>query len=98
MQPPNPLGQLPVILPPTESDVLHSDAAAAVADVRRRYDVATSFLRGHFARVMGGAAPEGRYRAFYPQVSVSTACPSAMSPNPAPTAPRSRGRISSRAT
>lgn len=73
MQPPNPLGQLPVILPPTESDVLHSDAAAAVADVRRRYDVATSFLRGHFARVMGGAAPEGRYRAFYPQVSVSTA-------------------------
>ena len=59
MQPPNPLGQLPVILPPTESDVLHSDAAAAVADVRRRYDVATSFLRGPsvlVARVIGSMA------------------------------------------
>ena len=32
-----------------------------------------AFLRRHFAAVMAGEAPAGRYRAFYPQVSLTTA-------------------------
>lgn len=68
-----PLSELPVISPELEGDRLFNDAAEAVADLRRRYDLATQFLRRHFAEVMGGAAPKGRYRAFYPRVSITTA-------------------------
>ena len=48
------------------------DPAEAVADLRRRYDLATGFLRERFAAVMGGEKPAGRYRAYYPQVSLTT--------------------------
>jgi AMP nucleosidase len=49
-----------------------TEAAEAVAELRRRYDAATAFLRARFAEVMAGAAPEWRYRAFYPAVSITT--------------------------
>ncbi len=68
-----PLSELPVVTPENDGDRLFNDAAEAVAELRRRYDLATGFLRDNFARVMGGATPEGRYRAFYPQISVATA-------------------------
>ena len=61
-----------MITPEAEEDRLFNDAAAAVADLARRYDAATGFLRASFAAVMSGAAPEGRYRAFYPEVSITT--------------------------
>jgi AMP nucleosidase len=67
-----PFAELPVIAPEPEPDRLFTDAAEAVAELARRYAAATGFLRGHFARIMAGAAPEGRYRAYYPQVSVTT--------------------------
>src|SRR5690606_14433681 len=72
MHPMVPLPELPVIAPDTEPDRLFNDATAAVDDLRRRYDEATAFLRARFAEVMSGAAPEGHYRAFYPQIGVTT--------------------------
>ncbi len=72
MRPFEPLAELPVIAPEPEPDALFTDAAAAVADIRARYDAATLFLRERFARVMEGGAPAGRYRAHYPMVSVTT--------------------------
>ncbi len=68
----NPLAELPLVSPPQEADEVFSDAAAAVADLRARYGAATGFLRKHFAAVMGGKPPKGRYRAFYPSVSLTT--------------------------
>ncbi len=68
----NALAELPIIAPPSDGDEMFTDAAAAVADLRRRYEAATGFLREHFARVMQGGQPEGRYRAFYPSVGVTT--------------------------
>jgi AMP nucleosidase len=67
-----PLAELPVIAPEPEADAIFADAAEAVAELRRRYDRSTEFLRARFAQVMAGAAPEGRYRAYYPGVSVTT--------------------------
>ena len=51
---------------------MFNDAAEAVADLAARYAAATEFLRARFAAVMGGTPPEGRYRAFYPSVSLTT--------------------------
>ncbi len=67
----NPLTELPVVSPPQMPDSVHSDPAAAVADLRARYAAATGFLRDNFRQVMQGAEPEGRYRAFYPLVSLT---------------------------
>ena len=68
-----PLAELPLISPPQAPDELFSDAAAAVAELQAALPDATGFLRGRFAAVMAGEAPKGRYRAFYPQVSLTTA-------------------------
>ncbi len=68
----NRLDELPVITPEPEPDALFSDAAAAVAEIQARYDRATGFLRERFQVVMDGAPPEGRYRAFYPGIGVTT--------------------------
>ncbi len=68
----NPLVELPLISPPQERDEIHTDARAAVEDLQERYRAATVFLRQHFARVMAGEPPEGRFRSFYPSVSLTT--------------------------
>ena len=67
-----PLAELPVISPEAEPARLFTDAAEAVAEIRRRYDRATRFLRDRFAAVMAGEPPQGRYRAWYPEASVTT--------------------------
>jgi AMP nucleosidase len=69
----HPLSELPLISLPQVPDAVHTDPVAAVADLRQRYETATGFLRDKFAEVMGGASAEGRYRAFYPLVSFTTA-------------------------
>jgi AMP nucleosidase len=66
------LVELPLISPRPERDGVYTDPAKAVADLKRRYAAATSFLRDRFAEVMAGRPPEGRYRAFYPSVSITT--------------------------
>ena len=69
----SPLAELPLVSPPQAPDEIFSEAEAAVAALQARYDAATGFLRRHFAAVMAGEVPAGRYRAFYPQVSLTTA-------------------------
>ncbi len=72
MKPNTTLPELPVKTPEGLSPSLHETAAAAVEDLQERYREATAFLREHFDAVMRGAPPEGRYRAYYPQLSITT--------------------------
>ncbi len=67
-----PLAELPVITPAAEGDALFTDAQDAVAEIKARYACATRFLQEHFAAVMGGEPPKGRFRAFYPSLSITT--------------------------
>jgi AMP nucleosidase len=68
---PRPFTELPLVSPPQERDGVFNDPADAVADLRARYDAAIGFLRERFRAVMSGTAPQGRYRAFYPSVSLT---------------------------
>jgi len=76
-QPPLPIqttqSELPVLCPKAAAPQMFASAEAAVADLVARYDQATEFLRVNFSSVMGGNAPEGRYRAYYPQAAITTA-------------------------
>jgi AMP nucleosidase len=67
-----PLAELPVRTPPPEQDQVFETAAEAVADLQRRYALATGFLRERFAKVMAGRPPRERFRAFYPGLSFTT--------------------------
>jgi len=49
-----------------------TDAAAAVARLEELYSQATDFLCTRFARAMQEGAPEGRVRAFYPEIRLTT--------------------------
>ena len=64
--------ELPVLCPQDQGPKRFAHADEAVAELIARYDEATEFLRLNFSNVMNGQAPEGRYRAFYPQASIST--------------------------
>ncbi len=68
----NSLGELPVLAPETAVGAHFTDAAEAVAEIQVRYAQATGYLRETFAAVMRGKAPEGRYRAFYPSLGLTT--------------------------
>ncbi len=48
------------------------NAAEAVALLRALYDEASDFLNEHFAAAMANGAPDGRVRAFYPEVRFTT--------------------------
>ncbi len=61
-----------VLSPPAAERQSFSDASSAVQQLIALYDAGTGFLREQFARVMNGAEPEGRYRAFYPEITFST--------------------------
>ena len=63
---------LPVITPEPLQTQVYSNAGQAVAALQALYNQASQFLRAHFEAVMAGEAPQGRYRAFYPQVSITT--------------------------
>ncbi|WP_111431495.1 AMP nucleosidase [Rhodobacteraceae bacterium DSL-40] len=67
-----PLSELRLITPPAEPALLLTDAAEAVAELKRRYKAATGFLQEKFIAVMAGAMPEGHYRAYYPAVGITT--------------------------
>ncbi len=63
---------LPVIAPDPVEPKLFDDAKSAVAAVQKLYDSATDFLRSNFADVMQGGELKGRYRAYYPQIAITT--------------------------
>ncbi|MGU3399773.1 AMP nucleosidase [Brucellaceae bacterium D45D] len=57
--------------PPYEPQVFN-DAAGAVAALQKLYDRNVDFLREAFAKVAHKDAPAQRYRAFYPEICLST--------------------------
>ncbi|WP_316013641.1 AMP nucleosidase [Roseobacter sp. HKCCA0434] len=64
--------EVSVLTPETAPAHSFTDAEEAVAAIIAIYDRATTFLREHFAEVMNGAEPQGRYRAFYPRLEMTT--------------------------
>lgn len=62
----------PFSTPPIEEHLEFSDAGAAVLELQRRYDGATSFLREGFKRFLDGHAEANRYRAYYPEIRFHT--------------------------
>lgn len=48
------------------------NAANAVAAIVTLYSTATKFLCKHFGAYQAGKAPKGHYRAYYPQLSITT--------------------------
>ena len=50
----------------------HTDAGEAVAALRSLYAEATGFLRDRFREAIAGGTPDARYRAYYPEVRITT--------------------------
>ncbi len=63
---------LPVVSPEVPEPELFHDAAAAVDRLREHYAVAAKFLCERFAASLGGETPGNRYRAYYPEISLTT--------------------------
>ncbi len=63
---------LPIQSPDAPAAEAFTDAAAAVARLQQLYDGATAFLLDRFTAVMSGTRPDARYRAFYPEVRITT--------------------------
>ncbi|TJZ92262.1 AMP nucleosidase [Paracoccus gahaiensis] len=59
---------LPVSSPQPQPRRDFTDAAQAVDHLQALYAQATGFLLDHFTAILNGAAPQARYRAFYPEV------------------------------
>lgn len=62
-----------ILTPTSGPSERFSDAEAAVDRLAQLYDEAAEFLRDHFLKAMAdGRRPEGRIRAFYPEVRLTT--------------------------
>ncbi len=64
---------LPIETPSNDGVKSFTDASDAVAYLETLYHEATAFLRERFSAVVGGAAPSKRFRAFYPEIRITTA-------------------------
>jgi AMP nucleosidase len=62
---------LPVATPDHPAAELFNDAAAAVARLEALYDQATAFLARHFSAAVRTGRPEGRARAYYPEIRLT---------------------------
>lgn len=68
-----PKRNLPLETPPRREPLLFTTPEKAVAHLQHLYDEATDFLRTRFAQtITQGGIPERRYRAFYPEIRLST--------------------------
>jgi AMP nucleosidase len=72
MRLPGPLSDLQILHPSHQPDVSFDTPSQAVDEICARYDAATAFLRDHFADVMATGQVAGRYRAYYPKLTVTT--------------------------
>ena len=54
--------------PPPQDDKRFNDAAAAVDELIRLYDISTQFLRAAFAQYLDGTLPGHKHRAYYPEI------------------------------
>ncbi len=62
----------PIRSPQADAPRAFTDAAAAVTELRRLYEEATTYLRRGFAEAVAGGMPDCRYRAFYPEIRIVT--------------------------
>jgi AMP nucleosidase len=63
---------LPLHSPDVPQSELFHDPKAAVARLQELYGTAIRFLSDHFSEVVTSGKAEGRYRAFYPEVRLTT--------------------------
>ena len=63
---------LPLETPEPAEREYHTDPEAAVARLTALYDRASGFLTDRFLATLGGAPAQARYRAFYPEVRLTT--------------------------
>ncbi len=63
---------LPLITPPDHEVMEFSTPEAAVAHLKMLYFEATDFLTAQFKSVLDGKPPEARYRAYYPEICITT--------------------------
>ncbi|MEM1235500.1 MAG: AMP nucleosidase [Pseudomonadota bacterium] len=64
---------LPIATPDVPEATYFEDAEAAVDRLEELYKLATRFLCESFVGALSGVVPDSRYRAFYPEIRVSTA-------------------------
>lgn len=56
--------------PPLPEPKTFRDPAQAVQELRQLYETATGFLQEKFSEFLQGKEPEGRFRAYYPEIRV----------------------------
>jgi len=64
---------MPICTPDMHDPRSFTDATEAVDHLRRLYAEATDYLRGSFQTALSEGMPECRFRAFYPEVRITTA-------------------------
>ncbi len=64
--------KLPVISPEVPGPEQFTDARAAVARLKALYGTAVDFLRDRFTETLAGGRPASRFRAFYPEIRITT--------------------------
>ncbi len=67
-----PTTDLPMVVPEYAPSQSFTDAAEAFELLLHLYETGTVFLREHFIELMAGAPVSARYRAFYPQIRLTT--------------------------
>ncbi|MGY6411382.1 MAG: AMP nucleosidase [Alkalilacustris sp.] len=72
LRPSPPEAALPLRTPPERRPEAFTDPAAAVARLREIYAEATAHLADGFAETMAGGHPAARFRAFYPEIRLTT--------------------------
>jgi AMP nucleosidase len=63
---------LPILAPPVPEPEEFTDADAAVARLKMLYTSASDFLCARFSEVIAKGMPDARYRAFYPEIRLTT--------------------------
>jgi AMP nucleosidase len=64
--------QLPIQRPSEAEPRIFTEADKAVAYLNEIYQESTAFLREMFGQVAGGEMPDSRFRAFYPEIRITT--------------------------
>ncbi len=64
--------ELPVKIPKLPASETFSDPEQAVRRLIELYDASVDFLRERFSETVGGPKPPSRFRAFYPEIRITT--------------------------
>ncbi|WP_334192270.1 AMP nucleosidase, partial [Pararhodobacter sp.] len=67
-----PTRTLPILIAPGAEPAAFSDARQAVSHLQALYDQATDFLADSFRTAIADGTPRARYRAFYPELRLTT--------------------------